>query len=113
MHDTERPRPTRVHPVCEPAVRRWATISVAALVALAWGGALLVQTGHTEGPVPFLLLAGTLGVMAAHFKLYRAVRDDIVMEPEANARFLQRLRWFGPAGALELLFFIHSARSPQ
>jgi hypothetical protein len=97
--------------VCEPAVRRWAIISVAGGILVAWGGAAIFTFVGDAPFLPFVFLLGVLSVLAAHVQLYRVVRDDVVMAPEANARFLQHLRWFGPAASIEILFFVHSRAS--
>ena len=55
-------------------------------------------------------LVGVLAYFALHIQLYRSVRDDIVMAPESNARYLRLLRWFGPAAAVELLIFISTSK---
>ena len=113
MSASSRPDPSpELQPVCEPSVRRWATISVAGGIVLAWGGAALVHFLGDVSSLPLVFLLGVLAVLAAHVQLYRAVRDDIVMAPEKNARFLQHLRWYGPAASIEVLLFAHS-RAPR
>ena len=112
MNASGRSEPSpQVQPVCEPAVRRWAIISVVGGIVVAWGGA---ASFLFAGDVAFLSLAfllGVLAVLAAHVQLYRAVRDDIIMAPEANSRFLQHLRWYGPAASIEVLLFVFSSSS--
>jgi hypothetical protein len=93
------------HEVCEPATRNWALASVALLIVAAVAGAVPFFREAGSLAVPFFFVA-FLAYWFCHVQLYRAVRDDIVMAPEKNAYFIRNLRWYDPATAVEVLFFV-------
>jgi hypothetical protein len=95
--------------VCEAATRNWALASVAVLIAAAVSGALPFFREGGGLAVPFFFVA-VPAYWFCHIQLYRAVRDDIVMAPEKNAYFIRILRWYGPAAAVEVLFWVHYPR---
>jgi hypothetical protein len=83
---------------------------VGVLVALAVAGAAIPVFQEAGSlAIPFFF-AGVLVYWFCHVQLYRAVRDDIVMASEKNAYFIRILRWYGPAAAVEVLFWVHFPR---
>ena len=103
---------TRTPPqdICEAATRKWALVAVGIVVALVVSGAAIPALQETGGLAAFFFFAGVLAYWFCHVQLYRAVRDDIVMAPEKNAYFIRILRWYGPAAAVEVLFFVLFSR---
>jgi hypothetical protein len=86
---------------------------VAVLIAAVVAGALPFFREGGRLAIPFFFVA-ILAYWFCHVQLYRAVRDDIVMASEKNAYFIRILRWYGPASAVEVLFFVlHPAPRPS
>ena len=71
----------------------------------AWGGAGLIAL-ESSLAVP-VLIVGVVAAFLSLFVLRRAVEGDPQIREEDRSKILGWLTWFGPAGAVQLLLFIH------
>jgi hypothetical protein len=101
--------PVATRPICEEDTRRWARITSILLVSVSWAGGAQFFIFPEANQLPFIL--GVFLIFAAFIRLYRALRQDAVIDAVANDRFLQHSWWFGPVVAFEVLLYLHSGSS--